>query len=75
MYKIKVMEVKFAQNIRAYRKELGMTQVQLADKLNVAQSTIARWESGEDRPAYELLCDICKLLNTNPNELLGYEDF
>ena len=36
--------------IKEIRAELGMTQQELADKMNVAQSTVANWESGIRSP-------------------------
>ena len=36
--------------IRKYRKQLGMTQAFLADKLVVSSSTVSLWETGERKP-------------------------
>ena len=37
---------KFGEKIAALRKEKGLTQLQLAEKLNVSNKTISRWETG-----------------------------
>ena len=57
--------------IKLYRKRKGMTQVQLADTLNLAQSTIASWEKNTRRPDIDLLPTIAKVLGVAVSDLYG----
>ena len=41
------------QNIQAFRKQMGMTQEALAEKVGVARQTVVKWESGESTPDLE----------------------
>lgn len=55
------------------RKEKGLTQEQLAEKLSVTSKSISRWENGNTMPDYSLLKDLCTELDININELLSGE--
>jgi transcriptional regulator with XRE-family HTH domain len=52
------------------RKELHMTQEQLADKIGVTGSRVSNWEQGIHRPDVDILANICTALNVSPSELL-----
>ncbi len=54
-----------------YRKERGLTQEQLADKINVTKSRVSNWEQGINRPDADILTDICRVLNVSPSDLLN----
>ena len=47
-----------AINIRYYRKHKGMTQLELASKVNVLPQTVSKWESGISQPDTEKLCEL-----------------
>lgn len=64
------MKYEIGSRIRKYRKLRGMTQEQLADKINVTKSRVSNWEQGINRPDADILADICKTLNVSPSELL-----
>lgn len=53
------------------RKELHMTQRQLAEKLNVTDKTISRWEVGKSYPDATILPALAKVLNISIDELFG----
>lgn len=58
-----MIEMNFKSNyIRNFREKYNLSQYELADLMNVNQSTIARWEKGEKTPSHE---NIAKL-NKNP---------
>jgi len=48
--KTKTAEKSIGQEIKAVRKELGLNQTQLAEKLGVHRVTLAKWETGEVEP-------------------------
>lgn len=59
--------------IRSVRKESGLTQEQLAERLGVSQRSVSRWETGRTMPDYSLLPALCEALGINVAELLGAE--
>lgn len=56
--------------IQTKRKELGLTQIQLAEKLNVSNRAVSKWENGDGYPDVSLLEDISKVLDVSIDELL-----
>ena len=58
-------------NIKYYRKKLGLTQVELAEKLNVSQSTITSWENGNRRPDLDFLPVLAQIFGISVDDLLG----
>lgn len=65
------MKYEIGSRIRMYRKERGLTQKQLADKINVTKSRVSNWEQGINRPDADILTDICRVLNVSPSDLLN----
>lgn len=57
--------------IKERRKEKKLTQVQLANKLNVSEKTISKWECGNGFPDTSLMLPLCKILEISANELLS----
>lgn len=53
------------------RKEEGLTQMALADKLNITDRAISKWENGRSLPDISIMLDLCKILNISVNELLS----
>ena len=54
-------QVKIGSFIKEIRKEKGLTQEQLAEKLDVSQKSVSRWETGKTMPdlsLYEPLCEV-----------------
>ncbi|HKM34445.1 MAG TPA: helix-turn-helix transcriptional regulator [Lachnospiraceae bacterium] len=49
------------KNIRALREELGMTQEQMADKLNISYQAISKWENSQSVPDTMMLPAIAKI--------------
>jgi len=60
---------KVAENIRDRRKQMGMTQVQLASAAQLGENTIQRLESGQCQATVESFFRISKALKTTPNNL------
>ena len=59
--------------IAACRKEKGLTQMQLAEKLNITNRAVSKWETGKSMPDVSLMLDLCDILGINVNELLSGE--
>lgn len=61
-------------NIKRIRKEKGLTQNQLSEKLQVAEITVRKWEKGEREPNLETIRNIAAILGVTPAELIGKEN-
>ena len=57
--------------IKEQRKAKGLTQIELADKLNVSEKTISKWECGNGFPDTTLMLPLCEQLGITANELLS----
>ena len=60
-----------SENIKAIRKSKGLSQQELAVKLNVVRQTISKWEQGLSVPDSDLLLSISEALETPVSTLLG----
>ena len=58
-------------NIRKARKAAGVSQKELAERLQVRQKDISRWENGAHAPGLEMFAKICRELNASADEILG----
>ena len=58
------------ENIRKARKAAGVSQKELAERLQVYQKDISRWENGERTPTMEVFTKICRELNASADEIL-----
>lgn len=63
--------LKIGQYIRAQRKAEGLTQQQLAQRLNVSFQAVSKWENGDALPDVGLLLDLADILNTTTDKLLS----
>ena len=59
------------ENIKKIRKSKGLSQQELAIKLNVVRQTISKWEQGLSVPDSEMLISISEVLETPVSTLLG----
>lgn len=59
--------------LKQLRNEQGMTQEQLAEKLNVSRRTVSRWETGTNMPDLDLLIEMADLYTVDLRELLNGE--
>ena len=59
------------ENIKAIRKSKGLSQQELAMKLNVVRQTISKWEQGLSVPDSDLLISLSEALETPVSTLLG----
>ena len=59
------------ENIKAIRKSKGLSQQELAIKLNVVRQTVSKWETGMSVPDSDMLISISEVLETPVSILLG----
>ena len=67
------MEVKLAENIRAFRKGRKLTQEQLSEALGVTAGAVYKWEAKLSIPELELIIQMADFFDTSVDVLLGYE--
>ena len=60
-----------SENIKAIRKSKGLSQQELAVKLNVVRQTVSKWEQGLSVPDSDMLISISEVLETPVSTLLG----
>ena len=63
-----------ANNIQTYRKMCGLTQLQLAEKLNYSDKSVSKWERGEALPDVYLMVQMAELFGTTVGVLLGEKE-
>ena len=67
--------MKINERIRARRKELGLTLKQVAEKLNVSESLISRYESNDVKNmGIDKISPLAEVLKTTPSYLMGWDD-
>lgn len=66
--------MKINEVIRAKRLELGMAQEQLALRLGVSTPAVNKWERGASYPDITLIPSLARLLKTDANTLLSFQD-
>lgn len=59
--------------IASCRKEKGLTQAQLAEKLNITDRAVSKWETGKSMPDSSIMLELCQILGISVNELLSGE--
>lgn len=63
--------MKFNENLKYLRKQAGLTQEQLAEKLNVSRQAITKWESGQSLPDIENLKELSFMFSVSMDSLVG----
>ena len=66
-------QIKIGKFIAECRKNNSLTQKQLAEKLNITDRAISKWENGKAMPDSSIMLDLCNELNITVNELLSGE--
>lgn len=64
----------FSRNLKKVRKALGLTQEELAQKINTTKQTIFRYERGDVNPNLNTLINLKSVFRINLNWLLGDEN-
>lgn len=60
--------IKVGQFIKEERKNIGLSQEELANKLFVTRQAVSKWEQGKSLPGYDLIQKICEIFNITTNE-------
>ena len=60
-----------SKNIVKYREKVGLSQKELAQKLNTTSSRISNWEQGSNCPTIDILFEVCRVLNVSINDIYG----
>ena len=66
-------QIKIGEFLKELRKEKGLTQEQLAEKLNVSRRTVSRWETGNNLPDLDVLIEMADYYEVDLRELLDGE--
>ena len=66
------MENKLAENIRRYRKDLGFTQDELAERLGVTLGAVSKWERGSSEPDLGFIMELADLFHVSVDALIGF---
>ena len=61
----------FNKNLKSLRKQMGISQENLAAQLNVVRQTVSKWENGLSVPDAEQLIKISEILGVEVSDLLG----
>ena len=61
--------------MKELRQSAGLTQQQMADKLNIRQQSYARYEYGNSEPSLEMLVQIAGIFKVSTEYLLGVTDY
>ena len=67
-------QIKIGKFIAECRKKNNLTQMQLAEKLNITDRAISKWENGKAMPDSGIMLDLCNELGISVNELLSGEE-
>lgn len=69
-------QIKIGRFIAERRKLKNLTQAQLAEKLNITDRAVSKWENGRSLPDSSIMLELCEILEITVNELLsGEADF
>ncbi|MBP3313064.1 MAG: helix-turn-helix transcriptional regulator [Oscillospiraceae bacterium] len=67
-------QVKIGKFIAERRKQVNLTQVQLAERLNITDRAVSKWERGKTMPDSSIMLELCSILGISVNELLSGEE-
>ena len=66
--------MKFGDDLRKCRKDLHLSQKEVAEKLGIHQSSVSDWENDISRPDYETIFELCSIYNVTIYQLLGVDE-
>lgn len=71
MENINELNTKIAKNLAYYRKQAGLTQAELAEKINYSDKSVSKWEQGNGVPDVYILMQLADLYHVTVNDLIG----
>lgn len=66
-------QIKIGRFIAERRKMVGLTQMQLAEKLGITDRAVSKWETGKAMPDSSIMLELCQILEVTVNDLLSGE--
>lgn len=63
--------MEFSERLKKHRKDIGLTQVDIASRLGISQQAYASWERGVKKPTQENLVKIAQILDVSIDYLVG----
>lgn len=66
--------MKFSEKLYEIRKNSGLSQEELAEKIGVSRQSVSKWETGQAMPEYEKLLALCEYFKVSVDSLLKGED-
>ena len=66
-------QIKIGKFIADCRKKKNLTQMQLAEKINITDRAVSKWETGKAMPDSSIMLELCDILEISVNELLSGE--
>ena len=66
-------QIKIGRFIAERRKQVELTQAQLAEKLNITDRAVSKWETGKTMPDSSIMLELCGILGISVNDLLSGE--
>jgi putative transcriptional regulator len=66
--------MEFSERLKDLRRQAGLTQVDVAEKLGISQPAYASWERGVKKPTQENLVKIAQILNVSVDYLVAYSE-
>ena len=67
-------QIEIGKFISKCRKGKKLTQAQLAEKLNITDRAVSKWETGKSMPDSSIMLELCEILGITVNELLSGEE-
>lgn len=67
------LKIQIGNNIAVFRRQLDLTQAELAEKINYSDKAISKWERGESVPDVMTLVQLSELFGVTMNDLIGSE--
>jgi transcriptional regulator with XRE-family HTH domain/DNA-directed RNA polymerase subunit RPC12/RpoP len=63
-------QIRIGKFIAECRKKKNLTQMELAEKMNITDRAVSKWENGKSMPDSSIMLDLCNILGISVNELL-----